>query len=79
MNLDTVEGTTTEWSGRAKEAAGVITGDTHLRAEGLQDQVVGRAQNLFGNAKDFATQNPVTSVIMAGFVGILLGSCLRRR
>jgi uncharacterized protein YjbJ (UPF0337 family) len=38
--------------GRVKEAAGVLTGDDKLRAEGKTDQVVGKAKVAVQKATD---------------------------
>ena len=38
--------------GRTKEAAGTLTGNDKLRAEGKTDQVVGKAKQVLQNAAD---------------------------
>ena len=38
--------------GRIKEAAGALTGNDKLRAEGKTDQVVGKAEQAVQNAAD---------------------------
>ena len=38
--------------GRIKEAAGALTGNDRLRAEGKTDQVVGKAKQVVQNAAD---------------------------
>jgi uncharacterized protein YjbJ (UPF0337 family) len=38
--------------GRIKEAAGVLTGNDKLRAEGKTDQVVGKAKQFVQNTAD---------------------------
>ena len=38
--------------GRIKEAAGALTGNDNLRAEGKTDQVVGKAKQVVQNAAD---------------------------
>ena len=38
--------------GRIKEAAGALTGNDKLRAEGKTDQVVGKAKEVVKNAAD---------------------------
>ncbi len=49
---DRVEGAARNMGGKAKEAAGNITGDEKLKAEGKADQVSGRVQNAVGGIKD---------------------------
>lgn len=41
-----------EVKGRAKEAAGALTGDTDLKNEGRADQAAGKAQKAVGDAAD---------------------------
>jgi uncharacterized protein YjbJ (UPF0337 family) len=42
--------------GRIKEAAGVLTGNDKLRAEGKTDQAVGKVKQVAGNAVDKVKQ-----------------------
>ncbi len=54
---DRVEGAAKNLGGKAKEAAGKVTGDEKLKAEGRADQVEGKVQNAFGGAKDAVRDN----------------------
>jgi uncharacterized protein YjbJ (UPF0337 family) len=49
---DRVEGAARNLGGKAKEAAGKVTGDEKLKAEGRADQVEGKVQNAVGGLKD---------------------------
>jgi uncharacterized protein YjbJ (UPF0337 family) len=49
---DRVEGAARNMGGKAKEAAGRVTGDEKLKAEGKADQVGGKVQNAVGGMKD---------------------------
>lgn len=49
---DRIEGAAKNIGGKIKEAAGKLTGDEKLKAEGRADQVEGKAQNAFGGLKD---------------------------
>jgi uncharacterized protein YjbJ (UPF0337 family) len=49
---DRVEGAARNLGGKAKEAAGKLTGDEKLKAEGKTDQVAGKVQNAVGGLKD---------------------------
>ncbi|PZU00592.1 MAG: CsbD family protein [Brevundimonas sp.] len=49
---DRIEGAAKNIGGKVKEAAGKMTGDTKLQAEGKADQVEGKVQNAVGGAKD---------------------------
>jgi uncharacterized protein YjbJ (UPF0337 family) len=46
------EGAGQKLAGKAKEAAGKLTGDNKLKAEGKADQMVGGAKNALGGMKD---------------------------
>ena len=49
---DRVEGAAKHMGGKAKEAAGNLTGDEKLKAEGKADQFTGKVQNTVGGVKD---------------------------
>ncbi|MBB4798682.1 uncharacterized protein YjbJ (UPF0337 family) [Brevundimonas bullata] len=49
---DRVEGAAKNIGGKIKEAAGKVTGDEKLKAEGRADQVEGKVQNAVGGLKD---------------------------
>ena len=49
---DRVEGAAKNMGGKIKEAAGNVTGDEKLKAEGKADQVEGKVQNTVGGMKD---------------------------
>lgn len=52
MNKDHVEGAFSEVKGNVKDAVGQFTGDTKTQGEGKIDQVSGRAQQTWGDARD---------------------------
>jgi uncharacterized protein YjbJ (UPF0337 family) len=49
---DRVEGAAKNLGGNIKEAAGKVTGDEKLKAEGRAEQVEGKVQNAVGGLKD---------------------------
>ncbi|HEY0103111.1 MAG TPA: CsbD family protein [Brevundimonas sp.] len=49
---DRVEGAAKNMGGEIKEAAGKITGDEKLKADGRADQAEGKIQNAVGGIKD---------------------------
>lgn len=49
-----MSGKTDEVKGRIKEAAGVLTGNDKLRAEGKTDQAVGKAEQAVEKVADAA-------------------------
>jgi uncharacterized protein YjbJ (UPF0337 family) len=51
MNKDEGNGVAQNIKGRVKEAAGVISGDKKVEAEGLADRVAGAAKAVVGAAK----------------------------
>jgi len=52
MDKMRAEGMGQKMAGKAKEAAGKLTGDSKLKAEGKADQTVGGAKNAVGGMKD---------------------------
>jgi uncharacterized protein YjbJ (UPF0337 family) len=49
---DRVEGAARNIGGKIKDAAGKLTGDEKLMAEGRADQLKGKVQNTVGGIKD---------------------------
>ncbi|MDZ4362396.1 CsbD family protein [Brevundimonas sp.] len=54
---DRIEGAAKNMGGKIKEAAGKVTGDEKLKAEGRADQVEGKVQNTVGGVKDALKDN----------------------
>ncbi|MDB5365250.1 MAG: CsbD family protein [Rhodospirillales bacterium] len=52
VDRDRVEGAGKQAKGGLKEAAGKVTGDEKLKAEGKADKAAGKVQNAVGGAKD---------------------------
>jgi uncharacterized protein YjbJ (UPF0337 family) len=52
MDENEVSGAAKDFGGKIKEGLGSAVGDDDLRAEGLADQVTGKAQKAYGAAKD---------------------------
>ena len=51
-NEDIIEGKVKQAEGKAQDAAGDVTGDTHDDVAGKAKQVEGKAQELLGKAKE---------------------------
>ncbi|WP_395058915.1 CsbD family protein [Polaromonas sp.] len=62
MNKHQVEGRVDAAKGKAKEVAGRVVGNESLEAEGMADQVKGKAQSGYGDAKEDA-KNAARKVI----------------
>jgi len=56
MDKDRIKGAAREAKGSIKEAAGKITGDSKIEAEGKADKILGKAQNAVGGLKDKARE-----------------------
>jgi uncharacterized protein YjbJ (UPF0337 family) len=52
MDKDRIAGAAKQAKGAVKEAAGKVTGDTKLQADGKADKVEGKVQNAVGGMKD---------------------------
>jgi uncharacterized protein YjbJ (UPF0337 family) len=52
MDKDRIAGAAKEAKGVVKEAAGKVTGDAKLQAEGKADKVAGKVQNAVGGMND---------------------------
>jgi uncharacterized protein YjbJ (UPF0337 family) len=55
MNEDRVVGNAKNVAGKVQEGFGRAVGDAKTEAEGLVNQAAGAAQNVYGQAKDAAT------------------------
>ncbi|MGC1463006.1 MAG: CsbD family protein [Terracidiphilus sp.] len=51
MNKGQLKGIIDEVAGNAKRRAGELTGNTQLQVEGMVQQVKGKAEHVWGNAK----------------------------
>ncbi|MDO9357810.1 MAG: CsbD family protein [Polaromonas sp.] len=54
MNKHQVEGRVDQAAGKAKEIAGRVAGNEDLEARGMADQVKGKVQSTYGDAKEDA-------------------------
>ena len=54
MHKDQIEGAGKQAKGAVKDAAGKLTGDVGLQAEGKLDKAAGQVQSAVGKAKDDA-------------------------
>lgn len=52
MDKDRIKGAAHEAKGAVKEAAGKVTGDAKIEAEGKVEKNLGKVQNAAGGAKD---------------------------
>ncbi len=52
MDKDRINGAADQAKGAIKDAAGKVTGDTKLQAEGKMDQATGKVESAIGGAKD---------------------------
>jgi uncharacterized protein YjbJ (UPF0337 family) len=52
MNEDEIKGAAKDTIGKVEDAAGGLTGDPGLQAEGKMDQATGKLQGKFGDVKD---------------------------
>jgi len=52
MDNDRIKGMGDQAKGAVKDAAGKLTGDTKLQAEGKADKLKGKIENAVGGAKD---------------------------
>ena len=55
MNEDRVAGTATNLGGKVQQGIGRVAGDTKSQVEGVVNQAAGAAQDLYGQAKDTAS------------------------
>jgi uncharacterized protein YjbJ (UPF0337 family) len=61
MDENRVEGTARNLGGKVQEGFGKVTGNARTQAEGLANQAVGAAQDLYGQAADTARETQAAS------------------
>ena len=57
MNTDTMNGAATDFGGKVKQGMGAMLGDKTMEAEGKGEQLGGKAQKAFGDAKTSVDQS----------------------
>jgi len=57
MDKDRIDGSLKQVKGSLKEAAGKISGDTKLQAEGKAEHAAGKVQNVIGGLRDAARES----------------------
>ncbi len=82
VDANEFEGTIRDLGGKVQDAAGGLTGDSKLQAEGKINQAYGKAQKTFGAAADevreSVTSQPLTALAVVGGVCLALGFLMRR-
>jgi uncharacterized protein YjbJ (UPF0337 family) len=88
MDESRIEGTARKVGGKVQEEVGHFAGDSKIKAEGIANQAVGAAQDLYGQTKDAAADGaqtldkwfryaiemqPYTTAIVALGIGWILG------
>jgi len=94
MNDDQLSGEGRDLTGKVKETAGDLTGNSSLQGQGMTDQLSGKAQKAYGAATDalsggvgplvdqargFAQKRPFAAAALAGVIGIAILNTLRGR
>ncbi len=82
MDENRVEGAARDFAGKVQDTVGGMMGDATTQARGKVNQAAGQAQKAYGSTvdglKDFAVETPITAMLSALGVGIVLGWVLRR-
>ena len=94
MNENMLAGESRDIVGKVEETAGDLTGDRALQAEGLGDQLRGKAEKVVGAARNalaldgeplidrarrFARERPFVAATLAGVIGLAVLNTLRGR
>jgi uncharacterized protein YjbJ (UPF0337 family) len=83
MDENRFEGTARNVAGKVHDAVGNLTGDTATQLRGKAQQVAGQAQDAYGEAADeirrFASDQPLTTILLSVGFGFMLGLLIPRR
>lgn len=82
MDENRFEGAARDLGGKVQDAVGGLTGDTALQGRGKMNQAAGQAQSAYGQVMDevkvFARDQPITALLAAMGVGVMVGIFLNR-
>jgi uncharacterized protein YjbJ (UPF0337 family) len=82
MDENRFEGAARNIGGKVQDAVGGLTGDASTQARGKLNQAAGQAQQAYGAAvddlKDFTVAQPITALLTAMGIGVVLGFILGR-
>jgi uncharacterized protein YjbJ (UPF0337 family) len=82
MDENRFEGTARNVAGKVQDAGGHLMGDTATQVRGKARQAAGQAQDAYGEAADeirrFASDQPLTTVLVSVGFGFMLGFLLSR-
>jgi uncharacterized protein YjbJ (UPF0337 family) len=83
MDENRIKGGARDFGGKLQDAAGGLTGDAETQVRGKVNQAAGQAQEAYGRVlddlRDFAVEEPITALVSALGVGVVLGYLLGRR
>ncbi len=79
MDQNRAAGALKSGMGKVEQGAGKITGDAKLQAEGMVDTLAGKAQNLYGQTKDAASDAADAIADQAGTLEELVREQVRSR
>jgi uncharacterized protein YjbJ (UPF0337 family) len=79
MDENRVSGTARNVGGKIEEGLGRVTGDRKIQAEGIAKQVIGAAQDMYGQARDLASEAAGTARDTASSFEKLLRNTIETR
>ena len=82
MNKDQLAGAANDVAGRVQQAAGALTDNDSMQAEGVAREMGGKARQAYGdaveNVRAYAERKPIGTLAVGVGVGILIGLLLSR-
>jgi uncharacterized protein YjbJ (UPF0337 family) len=82
MDEHRVDGAARNLGGKIQDAVGAVTGDVATQARGQMNRAAGAAQNAYGQTvdemRDFTTEQPITALLSALGIGVIIGLLLGR-
>jgi uncharacterized protein YjbJ (UPF0337 family) len=83
MDENRIEGAARNVAGKVEKTVGSVTGNRETEGRGMAQEAIGEVQNLYGNAADtvrgYATEKPLSALLVAGGIGMALAMLIGRR
>jgi ElaB/YqjD/DUF883 family membrane-anchored ribosome-binding protein len=79
MNSDSIADTIKDSARKTEKATDNFTKDAETQIKGVSQQWAGMVQKAYGQLADSVTERPISSILITGAIGCMLGLLSRKR